>query len=72
VPGISDRTAHTLLERFGSVGGVLNAGPERWAEVAGIGTVRAHALAEALLNGGADGGKPPLHGATAPEKDPQL
>ena len=40
-----------LLERFGSVGGVLDAGPERWAEVAGIGTVRAYALAEALLNG---------------------
>lgn len=51
VPGISDRTARLLLERFGSVGGVLRAGPERWAEVAGTGTVRAHALATALLNG---------------------
>ena len=50
VPGISDRTARTLLERFGSVGGVLRAGPECWAEVAGIGTVRAHALAVALLD----------------------
>ena len=55
VPGISDRTARTLLERFGSVGGVLKAGPERWAEVAGIGTVRAQALAAALLNGEASG-----------------
>ena len=64
VPGISDRTARTLLERFGSVGGVLGAGPERWAEVAGIGTVRAHALAEALLNGSETGGGPQLHGAT--------
>jgi Fanconi anemia group M protein len=49
VPGISDITARALLERFGSVEGVLDAGPERWAEVAGIGSVRAHALAEALL-----------------------
>jgi Fanconi anemia group M protein len=49
VPGISDITARSLLERFGSVEGVLHAGPERWAEVAGIGSVRAHALAEALL-----------------------
>jgi ERCC4-type nuclease len=52
VPGISNRTAGALLERFGSVGGVLKAGPERWAEVDGIGSVRAHALAAALLNGG--------------------
>jgi len=67
VPGISDRTARTLLERFGSVGGVLEAGPERWAEVAGIGSVRAHALASALLNGGEAGGEPLPHacGATA-------
>ena len=49
VPGISATTARALLDRFGSVEGVLHAGPERWAEVAGIGSVRAHALAEALL-----------------------
>lgn len=49
VPGISERTAGALLERFGSVDGVLQAGPEQWAGVAGIGRVRAHALAEALL-----------------------
>jgi ERCC4-type nuclease len=65
VPGISDRTARTLLERFGSVGGVLSAGPERWAEVAGIGTVRAHALAAALLNGGEAGGEPGPHACAA-------
>jgi ERCC4-type nuclease len=49
VPGISDTTARALLTRFGSVEGVLQAGPEEWAQVGGIGTVRAHALAEALL-----------------------
>ena len=69
VPGISDRTAHTLLERFGSVGGVLNAGPERWAEVAGIGTVRAHALSEALLNGRETEGSPLSHASAAPSGD---
>jgi len=54
VPGISTQTARALLARFGSVGGMLEAGPERWAEVEGIGGVRAHALASALLNGNAD------------------
>jgi ERCC4-type nuclease len=51
VPGISNRTARALLEHFGSVEGVLEAGPDRWAEVEGIGSVRAHVLAAALLNG---------------------
>jgi len=51
VPGISTRTAGVLLDRFGSIAGLLEAGPERWAEVDGIGAVRAHALAAALLNG---------------------
>jgi ERCC4-type nuclease len=51
VPGISTQTARALLARFGSVGGMLKAGPDRWAEVEGIGGVRAHALAAALLNG---------------------
>jgi ERCC4-type nuclease len=54
VPGISAQTARALLARFGSVGGMLDAGPERWAEVEGIGAVRAHALAAALLNGRPD------------------
>lgn len=69
VPGISDRTAHTLLERFGSVGGVLDAGPERWAEVAGIGAVRAHALSEALLNGLEPGGVALPHASGVPATD---
>jgi ERCC4-type nuclease len=49
VPGISIRTARALLSRFGSIDGLLGAGPERWAEVDGVGAVRAHALATALL-----------------------
>jgi ERCC4-type nuclease len=49
VPGISDATARALLERFGTVERLLAAGPERWADVDGIGPVRAHALAAALL-----------------------
>lgn len=57
VPGISGGTARALLERFGSVEGVLEAGPQRWAEVDGIGSVRAHALAAALLQE-RNGGKP--------------
>lgn len=51
VPGISTRTAHALLDRFGSIGGLLHAGPDQWAKVDGIGSVRAHALATALLDG---------------------
>jgi len=49
VPGISGVTARALLHRFGSVEKLLAAGPKRWAEVDGIGTIRAHALATALL-----------------------
>ena len=51
VPGISTQIAGALLARFGSIGGLLGAGPERWADVEGVGAVRAHALATALLNG---------------------
>lgn len=51
VPGVSAQTARALLRRFGSVQGLLAAGPERWAEVAGVGPVRAHALSTAFLNG---------------------
>jgi ERCC4-type nuclease len=50
VPGISNGTARALLERFGSVEAVLEAGPQRWGDVPGVGSVRAHALAEALLH----------------------
>ena len=49
IPGISDTTARALLDRFGTVERLLAAGPERWAEVDGIGRVRAHALAAELL-----------------------
>jgi len=52
IPGISDMTACALLERFGSVEGLLAAGPDQWAEVNGVGQVRAHALAEFLLGHG--------------------
>jgi ERCC4-type nuclease len=48
VPGISHQSAGALLERFGSVRGVLDAGPDAWRGVKGIGAVRARALAEAL------------------------
>jgi DNA excision repair protein ERCC-4 len=51
VPGISTQTARALLAHFGSIGGLVSAGPEQWADVEGIGAVRAHALATALLNG---------------------
>lgn len=49
VPGISDATVRALLDRFGTVERLLAAGPESWADVDGIGPVRAHALAAALL-----------------------
>src|SRR5581483_9196611 len=52
IPGISEGTARALLERFGSVERLLAAGPEEWAQVSGVGPVRAHALAEALLDRG--------------------
>ncbi len=48
VPGISTGTARALLERFGSVSGVLAAGPGEWRSVPGIGPERIRALAEAL------------------------
>lgn len=55
VAGISDTTARALLERFGSIERLLAAGPNEWAGVNGVGPVRAHALAEALLDHGKDG-----------------
>lgn len=58
VPGISTRTARVLLDRFGSIAGLLEAGPDRWAEVDGIGAVRAHALAAALFRGDARDASP--------------
>jgi ERCC4-type nuclease len=48
VPGISTVGARALLTRFGSVAGVLHAGPDAWRDVPGIGPERAGALAAAL------------------------
>jgi ERCC4-type nuclease len=48
VPGISAVTARALLERFGSIAGVVSATSGEWLEVPGIGAERARALAEAL------------------------
>ena len=48
-PGISTGLARALIERFGSIEGVLAAGPQAWATVDGIGTVRVEALTAALM-----------------------
>jgi ERCC4-type nuclease len=48
VPGISTASARALLGRFGTVAGVLAAGPDEWLQVPGIGADRARALAEAV------------------------
>lgn len=44
VPGISVSSARALLERFGSVAGVVTADPADWLTVSGIGPERARAL----------------------------
>jgi ERCC4-type nuclease len=46
VPGISTSSARALLERFGSVAGVVAADPADWLTVPGIGPGRARALEE--------------------------
>ncbi|MGZ8691728.1 MAG: ERCC4 domain-containing protein [Gaiellaceae bacterium] len=51
VPGISTVGARALLERFGSLAGVLAAPVEEWLTVPGIGRERARSLAEALGGG---------------------
>jgi DNA excision repair protein ERCC-4 len=48
VPGISTSSARALLARFGSVAGVVAAGPDEWLTVPGIGPDRARSLAETL------------------------
>jgi len=48
VPGISASLAGALLSRFGSVSGVVDAGPLAWLEVPGLGPTRAKVLAETL------------------------
>ena len=49
VPGISVRLARSLLVEFGSVAGVIEAGPQRWVRVEGVGRTRAEALTKALF-----------------------
>jgi ERCC4-type nuclease len=48
VPGISAVTARALLEHFGSVAAVLDADPEEWLSIRGIGPKRMRALSETL------------------------
>ena len=54
--------AKALLARFGSIEGLVAAGPKRWVEVEGIGQVRANALAVALLGPERRGTAPPASG----------
>ena len=49
VPGISVVRARALLECFGSVAGVILAGPDEWRDVRGIGPALAGALQRALF-----------------------
>jgi ERCC4-type nuclease len=44
VPGISDRTAEVLLDRFGSLAAVVNATPSEWEKVRGVGPKRSRAM----------------------------
>jgi ERCC4-type nuclease len=48
VPGISVRRARALLAEFGTISGVLAAGPAEWTRVDGIGVGVATALADAV------------------------
>ncbi len=49
VPGVSVTLACALLDEFGSVEHVVQAGPKQWTKVRGIGVNRAEALAKALF-----------------------
>ena len=51
VPGISTVTAQALLERFGSVAAVIEAGPEEWLSIRGVGPKRVQALSATLALG---------------------
>jgi ERCC4-type nuclease len=59
IPGLSRAMAKALLAKFGSIEGIVAAGPKRWREVDGIGDVRANALAAALLGPERRGTAPP-------------
>jgi len=49
VPGISRTSARALLARFGSIAEIVDAGPEKWLSIPGIGPARARVLQETLL-----------------------
>ena len=59
IPGISTSYARALLARFGSVTGIVEAGPAAWLEVPGIGPERVRALERALTVEGAGPDPPP-------------
>ena len=48
IPGISSHHARALLDAFGSVSGVVQASPEAWLSVQGIGARRAAAMAQSF------------------------
>jgi ERCC4-type nuclease len=48
VPGISTVTARALLSRFGSIAAIVDAGPDQWLSISGVGPKRAQALWETL------------------------
>jgi ERCC4-type nuclease len=50
VPGISTVVARRLLARFGTIEAVVQAGPDEWRHVPGVGPRRASALAHALAH----------------------
>jgi ERCC4-type nuclease len=50
VPGFSPTSAQRLLDQFGSVSGLIGAGPENWLSVPGVGPKRARSLWEALAS----------------------
>ncbi len=54
VPGVSVALARALLARFESVGALIEAGPDRWSEVPGIGPARVRSLEQALRSGGGE------------------
>jgi DNA excision repair protein ERCC-4 len=65
VPGISVVTARALLERFGSVAAVIEAGPDMWLSTRGVGPTRAQALSETLVHSPRTP-SPPLRGEPGP------
>lgn|GEM_PF-1929998 len=48
VPGISTVTAQALLQRFGSVAAVIEAGLEEWLSIHGVGPKKVQAISETL------------------------